>query len=248
VTAGVKYFTHPYFNKTGNPARYMATLSPKTAICAGCYQTLLNELQLEYSSSPQLTPASIVTSCKQNVTSASCLGSPYMVEKLVRFQQCSGYAIDFIGPVCTMDNMDAIAKNLTPVPYQLFVDCALKGWLNSQVCENQVITQFMKNLNTTVGEDCYQCFAEFKTAIEALIKTSSVSTACSTSITGYACRAALKDPLDSYKQCSGFDMLVETPIFYVPPPVDTNNTNTTKSAMMSSIIGALILAGLSIAL
>jgi hypothetical protein len=228
--AGSKYFVHPYFEKDATTATYKATLSVKKAMCAGCYQSILNELQKDYSTS--LTAGSVIENCKKDPKSVLCLGTPYMAEKLAKFKQCSGYAIDFVGPVCTGEKMAAIAKNLRPIPYHLFVNCAVNAASNSQICSSAVVTQFLSDLNTIAGSDCYSCFTEFKTAIDGLAADSNVVTACSTSITSDTCKAALKAPIDSFIECSGFEP----------------SGKRSKSVMKSSIIGAIIFVGLSIAL
>jgi hypothetical protein len=230
---GKYYFVHPYFAKdtSTTPIAYKATLSVKKAMCAGCYQTILNELQREYTTN--ITATSVIENCKKDTKSALCLGTPYMADKLLRFEQCSGYAIDFVGPFCTAENMAAIAKNFKPIPYQLFVNCAVNAESNSELCTSAAVTQFLSNLNSIAGSNCYSCFTEFKTAIDGLAATdSNVVTACSTSITSDTCKAALKAPIDSFIECSGFEP----------------SGKRSKSVMKSSIIGAIIFVGLSIAL
>jgi hypothetical protein len=81
-----------------------------------------------------------------------CKGTPYFAQKLAAYKTCSGYDIGFVGPLCTSDKMALVGKAVNPIPYQLFATCALNSSSNSQLCSSGVVTQFLNELKTTVGD------------------------------------------------------------------------------------------------
>jgi hypothetical protein len=237
AVAGSKHFVHPYFAKDTTTNTYLATLSLRKAFCAGSYQSFMNRLQADYAS--QATASSIINSCKNDPNSIFCKGSPYLVDRLARFKNNAGYAIDYVGPFCNETNIAAASK-LMPNPYEYFVTCGLFETNNSQVCGSAVVDQFMADLKTAAGRECGSCFDEIKESIEALATDANVKSACADASSD-GCKAALKSTLDAFKQCTGFDMV------FADKPVESEptTTSTTKSGHTSFFVGTILLVVIS---
>jgi len=242
--AGSSYIVHPDFAKasTGN---YKATLTVDQAMCAGCFQTLMNDLQRDYSLGNADLTSGIKDSCKADPTSSLCVGTPYMAQKLADFKTCSGYDITFKGPLCTSSDASAVLAAMDPLPYQLFANCAINGASNSALCSSSIVSQFVSKLITAAGATCNSCFSEFYTGVQELSTDDVVKAACtSTTLTSDACKTALADPIAAFEECSGQDMVfapASTNTTTTATPTDSNSSN----VLASSIVGLIAIVALS---
>jgi hypothetical protein len=186
----------------------------KEAMCAGCYADLIDDLQGDYFKNFDNGPAQslvtngpLMTACLADPDSQVCAGSLFIAGNLNEFKTCTGYSVDFKGPVCTLSQISSIPSAMDPIPYHLFVDCAINAGDNSASCGNRVLTQYLDKLETTVGSDCNSCFTEFYDAVTARADDADVQTACvSDQLSSAGCQTALADEIASFKVCSGFDI------------------------------------------
>jgi len=246
ITTNTAQILHPYF-KADEWTNYKADLSVKQAMCAGCYQRLMNNLQRDYASDFHYGFTDDVReNCKADPTSHLCLGTPFMGELLADFKTCSGYDIRFQSPLCSADQIATVLTSVDPSPYELFVKCAVNGAGNSAVCTDSIVHQFLDQLLTITGNDCSTCFQDFYADVQALAADDVVKAACSTTtLYSDACKIAIASPIASFMECSGSDITftISKSLTAVGP---MNRALDAKSALALSVntvlMGLLILA------
>jgi hypothetical protein len=233
------------FEKTG--AYYTARLTLKEAMCAGCYANLIDDLQTDYfrnfyggPAQSLVTNGPLMTACLDDPDSEVCAGSQFIAGNLNDFKTCTGYSVDFKGPVCTLSQMTSVQKHMDPIPYHLFIDCAINASANnSATCGSRVLTQYWDKLESLVGSHCNSCFTEFYDAVTARANDADVQTACvSDQLTSAGCQTALADEIASFKVCAGFDIQ-----FAISDDTTGNDTTgdgtTTDNKSSSNLISSL---------
>jgi len=239
------------FEKDTIANAYKANLSLQEGFCAGCYADLIDGFQYEYRQGSALASTTgLYTACKTDPTSSTCSGSAFVGQQLANFKTCTGYDVSFRGPVCTSSQLSAVASAMTPVPYEMLVNCAVNSASNSQLCGSKIVGQYLNKLKLAAGDECNTCFTEFYAAVQALSTDDVVKTACtSTGLTSAACKTALADPIASYKECSGKDIPFSAVDAQPDAPGGDNTTATPtdskSSNVLSSIIGMIAVVALS---
>jgi hypothetical protein len=200
--AGPDHIVQPEFYKPGT-STFAAYLRLDEAFCVGCYSRFLDDIQSDIMVGRNLYPNSALFSiCKANPDDPLCKLTVFVASALERFKTCtSGYAIDFVGPLCTKSDLPAIADSLDPLPYTFLANCAWNITANN--CSHDTLVEYFSNMTNITSSDCTSCYREAWSSMEAISDTALLESCMQGSIYSEECRSGLVDIFGNFSLCAG---------------------------------------------
>jgi len=196
------YITFPgFFNQTDGSFLDIPLMD---GLCMSCYQLALDDMQRGSWSVDSDSyifshfPAVILTECANDPLGDTC--SNFDAVKRIKgdFLQCTGYQIDFVGPLCPEEARTQFQA------YDVLswtVYCTL--FPSSEDCSEWESTVF--NYHTSFGMPCYNCIDEIIDGVKTLSFTKDMRSACSSvdSVLTLRCIRALGGLFDEFIDCTG---------------------------------------------
>ena len=173
--------------------------SDEHGICHGCYSQYYDEILLGANQFDDLA-----ASCSEDPRSELCAESTVVLQAREKFQVCSGYDIDFTGPVCDSSAAQEV-EELVPPPYYAITNCAVNS---DRYCDS--MHQYFAAIEKMTGDSCSICYREFNDNVNAaaVAEGSTLVADCSgmEGLWTEECRASLAPALFDFQVCSGFDL------------------------------------------
>ena len=229
------------------------SLSDNYGLCYLCYSKFLSDVR---AGSIGLTD--VIAACTNDPLSYGCADSTIVLKAKANFKICSGYEIDFLGPVCTQNDVDTV-QELIPVPYYTITHCAF----NDDVFCGTVDSYFAK-IEEESDKSCSLCYHDYKDSVASiaadLTNTSVADCTGKEGVWSMDCKASIAPAVLDFYKCSGFHLDTNKPAVVVPvvptpaPGTTTPNPTTitaatvSKSSTTTTIVSSMTLALIIVAI
>jgi hypothetical protein len=181
-------------------------------------------------------PAMILTECANDPAGEVCSNAPAVKRIKSDFRTCTGYDINFDGPLCPPEASSQLLANdmLTMVVF-----CTL--YAGAEDCLDW--HEYFFNFRTSLGMPCYNCIEELETAVIRLRGEPEVRQACNSieSVMSKGCMQLLGFMVQTYMECTGLTLDEgKSTVVSTPSPPSTPST-VSRSAVVACGIWALFM-------
>jgi hypothetical protein len=184
-----------------NAAPVAYGLSVSDVICDHCYRLFDAVLKGTNGVASDLILKAL---CLADPHDAICKNSTAVQRAMYYFRNCAGYDIEFMGPVCTAEQLAPI-QQMNPHPYIPLMMCKFDTDSFSDVCSD--VEGYIAELSTVSGStDCGGCFTSF---YDNILVTDATKSACAGG--NYAtpiCIASQQSAHIKFQACSGSFMTI----------------------------------------
>lgn len=202
--------------------------SVEDGLCDMCYANFLTKIGvIDDGTHDDVVAACLTDHGQSNVCKTSTVILPARTE----FEECSGYDVDFKGPVCTQKEVEDI-QELIPTPYFTFTHCAYN---NEAFCST--ITAYFDQIEKESSDTCVLCYREFNDALLSKQHNADTINACTgpMGVWDVQCLDAYRDALSNFRTCSGFDLDTKDVAHVVPTTTSEPVTTITTIKPLTSI-------------